>query len=167
MLDDVGATEPRFFNYLEDVDLAWRALLRGWRSLVVPAARARHVYSATAGQGSPLKQRLLGRNRIYAIVRCFPGPVLRACLPTIAAYDALAVAYALARRQLPIAQGRAEALRDLPALLEQRRRIQARRTAPAAALARWLEPAPPPWEALRAQRRLDAILADRPSVSGQ
>ena len=33
LLADVGLMEPGFFNYLEDVDLAWRAQLRGWRSV--------------------------------------------------------------------------------------------------------------------------------------
>jgi hypothetical protein len=53
------------------------------------------------------------------------------------------------------------ALRELPALLAERRAIQARRSAPLADLARWLEPAGPPWHALREQRRLDAILSER------
>jgi GT2 family glycosyltransferase len=164
LLEDIGLLEGGFFNYLEDVDLAWRALLRGWETVVAPGARALHVYSATAGQGSPLKQRLLGRNRIATIVRCLPGPLLLRCLPGILAYDALALAYAAATRQPHMVLGRIEALRMLPALLEQRRAIQSRRTAPAGALARWLEPTPPPWQTLREQRRLEAILAERGSA---
>ena len=39
MLDEVGLFEEDFFAYLEDVDLAWRARLAGWRCLYVPAAR--------------------------------------------------------------------------------------------------------------------------------
>jgi GT2 family glycosyltransferase len=164
LLEDVGLMEPGFFSYLEDVDLAWRARLRGWNSLVVPGARARHVYSATAGQGSPFKQRLLGRNRLRTIVRCVPGELLIRHLPAILAYDLLAVAYGVAKRHPAIVAGRAAALRELPRLLRQRRAIQARRTAPVAELAAWLEPAGPPWRTLAEQRRLDAILSERSHV---
>lgn len=161
LLEDVGLMEPTFFNYLEDADLAWRALLRGWRSVVVPGARARHVYSATAGQGSPFKQRLLGRNRVRVIVRCMPGGLLWRALPAIVAYDLLAVGYGLLAGQPAIVSGRLAALRELPALLRERRAIQARATAPESAITRWMEPAAPPWTTLREQRRLAAILGAR------
>jgi GT2 family glycosyltransferase len=163
LLDDLGLLEGRFFNYLEDVDLAWRALLRGWETLLAPAARARHIYSATGGQGSPFKQRLLGRNRIAAIVRCFPAQLLAACLPSILAYDALAIAYAAATRQGAMVTGRLDAWRGRADLLAQRAQIQRRRTAPVDALGRWLAPPPWPWQTLADQRRLDAILAARAS----
>src|SRR6266508_3704354 len=161
LLEDIGLVEPNFFNYLEDVDLAWRALLRGWRSVVAPQARARHVYSATAGQGSPFKQRLLGRNRLRTIVRCLPGPLLRRCLPAILLYDLLAAGYGLVARQPAMAAGRLAGLLELPTLLRERRAIQARRTAPIAEIERWLEPAEPPWQALREQKRLDEMLSER------
>jgi hypothetical protein len=76
---------------------------------------------------------------------------------SILAYELLAVGYAALRRQPAIAAGRAEALRELPALLAQRRQIQARRTASVTELASWIAPAPPPWAALRVQRRLAAL----------
>ena len=158
MIADVGSFAPAFFNYLEDADLAWRARLRGWGCVLAPEARARHVYSASAGQGSAFKQHLLGRNRLRLIVRCLPGPLLREHFPAIMAYELLAVGYAALRRQPAIATGRAEALRELPALLAQRRAIQARRTASLAALARWITPAPPPWAALRVQQQLAALV---------
>jgi GT2 family glycosyltransferase len=161
MLDDIGLMAPDFFNYLEDVDLAWRAQLRGWECLVVPAARARHIYSATGGQGSPVKQRLLGRNRLRAIIRCFPSGVLRSCLPDILAYDTLALVYAALARQPAMIVGRIEALRDRAQLLRERRAIQARRIVPEEAFAAWLEPSPTPWRTLRTVRRLDALLRDR------
>ncbi|MDZ4722041.1 MAG: glycosyltransferase family 2 protein [Roseiflexaceae bacterium] len=165
MIDDIGLLEGRFFNYLEDVDLAWRALLRGWETIIAPQARARHVYSATAGQGSPFKQRLLGRNRIAAIVRCFPGPLLVRCLMAIVRYDALAILYAAATGQHAIIAGRMEAFRHISAYLEQRRSIQAHRTAPIESFAKWLEPAPLPWVTLAEQQRLEAILAERTITS--
>jgi GT2 family glycosyltransferase len=155
LLDDVGLFESRFFSYLEDVDLAWRARLRGWGCVLAPGARARHVYSAS---GSAFKQRLLARNRLRVLVRCFPAALLLECLPAIIRYDMLAIAYALLRRQPAIAAGRFEALHDMPTLLQQRRSILARRTVPVADLARWLEPAPSPLAALAVQRQVRSIL---------
>jgi GT2 family glycosyltransferase len=161
LLEDVGLMNPDFFNYLEDVDLAWRALLRGWRSVVVPQARARHVYSATAGQGSPFKQRLLGRNRLRVIARCLPSDLAARCLPAILAYDLLAIGYAALTRRPAIASGRLAALRDLPQLLRERRAIQSDRRASTSDIARWIEPVAAPWRTLGEQRRLDVILGER------
>jgi GT2 family glycosyltransferase len=163
LLEDIGLMAPNFFNYLEDVDLAWRALLCGWHTIVVPQARARHVYSATAGQGSPFKQRLLGRNRLRVIARCLPAELAACCMPAILAYDLLAIAYAALTRRPAIAIGRLEALRDLSQLLRERHAIQSSRRATSSDLARWIEPAATPWRTLREQQQLDAILSERPN----
>ncbi|NJN16413.1 MAG: glycosyltransferase family 2 protein [Oscillochloris sp.] len=146
---DIGSFAAHFFSYLEDVDLAWRMQLRGWESVLAPGAVARHVYSATGGEGSRFKQRLLGRNRLWVLVRCLPAPLLRECLPAILRYELQAITYAALARQVAMITGRVEALRELPRLLAERRAIQSRRTAPVAALAAWLEPAPGPIAELR------------------
>lgn len=161
MLDDVGLFEESFFSYLEDADLAWRARLRGWGCVVVPDARARHVYSATAGQGSPLKQRLLARNRVRLLVRCLPLPLLVRWLPAMLGYDALAIGYGLTRGQPAIAAGRLEAWIELGALWQQRQMIQRRRRTSVAALARWVERPALPWAITSAARSLDEVLETR------
>lgn len=158
LIADVGMFDGRFESYLEDADLAWRGRLRGWDAVLAPGATARHVYSATGGAGSPRKERLLGRNRLRVIVRCIPGPLLRECLPAILAYDGMALAYAALLRRPAMILGRLEAARELPALLEQRRAIQARRSASVGELAAWLEPAPGPLAALWLRRKLAALL---------
>jgi GT2 family glycosyltransferase len=161
LLADVGLMEAGFFNYLEDADLAWRAQLRGWRSAVVPGARARHVYSATSGQGSAFKQRLLGRNRLRTIVRCMPTPLLLRCLPAILRYDLLASGYGLLTRRTEMLSGRLEALRELPSLLRERHAIQSHIRISPDALWAWLEPVASAHATLAEQRRLDAILNER------
>jgi GT2 family glycosyltransferase len=156
-LDDVGLFEERFFCYLEDADFAWRGQLRGWKTMLAPAARARHVYSASGGS---FKQRLLARNRLRVIIRCMPTPLLSTCAAAIVKYDLLAIGYGLLRHQQAVVRGRLDALEELPALLAQRRRIQASRTVAVGALTPWLEPAPTLFHSLRLQKTLAHILGD-------
>ena len=54
MIDDVAVDghffDPNFFCYREDADVAWRALLMGWRCLYAPAAVSYHVRSVVPGR---------------------------------------------------------------------------------------------------------------------
>src|SRR5205823_12965818 len=87
LLDDVGLFDDDFFAYLEDVDLAWRARLRGWRCTLAPDALVRHVHAGTLGEGSPLKRYLLARNKVWTVAKCAPGEHLRRWLPIVVTYD--------------------------------------------------------------------------------
>jgi hypothetical protein len=87
MLSDIGLFDEDFFAYLEDVDLAWRAQWAGWRTLLVPTARVLHFHSGTAIEGSVFKNRLLGRNKVWLIIKNYPWPHLLRYLPLILAYD--------------------------------------------------------------------------------
>ena len=98
MLDEVSLFDEDFFAYLEDVDLAWRAQWAGWQALFVPQARVLHHHSATAGEGSPFKNRLLGRNKVWLIAKNYPAPQVWLYLPLIVGYDMAAVIYALVMR---------------------------------------------------------------------
>ncbi len=50
MIEDISVHgefyDPDFFVYREDADVAWRAMLMGWRCLYTPAATAYHVRTA-------------------------------------------------------------------------------------------------------------------------
>jgi GT2 family glycosyltransferase len=128
MLDQIGLLDEDFFAYLEDVDLAWRARLAGWRCLYVPAARVYHAHSGTAIEGSPFKNRLLGRNKVWLIAKDYPMPRLLLYLPFILLYDLAAVLFTLLMRQdLSSLQGRLAGLKGLPAILRKRRAVQALR----------------------------------------
>lgn len=159
MLDQIGLFDERFFAYLGDVDLAWRARLAGWRCLHVPQARVYHVHSATAGEGSPFKNRLLGRNKVWSIAKNY-GPTgrLLAYLPLILLYDLAAVLYALVvRRDVSSLQGRLEGLRGLPGVWRQRRMAQAlRRGSREQPWHRYLSPLVPPWRVPARYRHLGA-----------
>jgi GT2 family glycosyltransferase len=161
MLDDVGLFDPDFFMYLEDVDLAWRARLRGWSSLHVPAATIRHIYSASSGQGSPLKSYHLARNRLWTLRKCLPTALAIRHAPAIVAYDLAACAYALLTQDWASLRGRLAGLRG-GAITARRRVIQAQRRIDDAAMAAWLQPAPSA-RALLANRRRIAKLSQPPA----
>ncbi|MDW8352289.1 MAG: glycosyltransferase family 2 protein [Anaerolineae bacterium] len=110
MLDEIGLLDERFFAYLEDVDLAWRAQRAGWRCLYVPQARVLHRASATSGEGSAFKHRLLGRNKVWLVAK---NARLRDA-PIIAFYDLAAVMYAgIVRGEWSHLAGRVEGLNGI------------------------------------------------------
>ena len=153
MLDDVGLFAEDFFAYLEDVDLAWRAQSAGWQALYVPTARVLHHHSATAGEGSPFKSRLLGRNKLWLIARNYPTPYLWWYLPLIALYDVGAILYAaVARRDLYAMRGRLDGMRGLRHAWQQRRGLL--RRASSARMMALLQPIQPPWRVMRRYRHL-------------
>jgi len=147
MLDDIGFFDEDFFMYLEDVDLAWRARLRGWRCLYVPDAVVHHVHSASGREGSPFKRQLLGRNKVWTIVKNYPSPALWAYLPAILAYDLGAVLFALLfQRDVNPLLGRLRSLPGLPRMWAKRRAIQRRRTVSWRELASFIQPPAYPWQ---------------------
>ena len=155
MLADVGLFDEDLFLYLEDVDLAWRARLRGWRCLYVPGARVAHHHSASTGEGSPFKNRLLGRNKVWAIAKDYPSPQIWWYLPIIVAYDLAAVGYALiARRDVTPLQGRLLGLRGLPDMLAKRHVIQRRRRVTWRTMAAVMSPPESPLAVLRRYQHL-------------
>lgn len=127
LLGDVGLFDADYFAFYEDVDLAWRARLRGWRSLLVPQSVVYHVHSATVGRASPTKKRLLVRNRLWTIVKDYPLPAGLAFAAPIAAFELAAVALALVRGDAAPLTGLRESLRGMRSALRKRAQIQARR----------------------------------------
>lgn len=118
MLDEIGLFDERFFAYLEDVDLAWRAQLAGWRCMYAPTARVLHHTSATSGEGSPFKRYLLGRNKVWMVLK----NARWRDLPLILFYDILAVGFRFfAQRDIHALRGRVAGwLGALPALRARR-----------------------------------------------
>jgi len=53
LIDDVGAFDPRFFMFNEEVDLCFRARAAGWRVLFCPDAEFVHVGGASTRQVWP------------------------------------------------------------------------------------------------------------------
>jgi GT2 family glycosyltransferase len=93
MLNDVGVFDERYFAYLEDLDLAFRGQLRGWKCRYVPDAVVLHKKSMTSGYHSAFKAYLVERNRIFNAIKLFPRRLLLLSpIYTLARYIAQAVA---------------------------------------------------------------------------
>jgi GT2 family glycosyltransferase len=123
-----------FFMYCEDVDLSLRLRLIGGALGLCPDAVGRHRYEFDKGL---YKWRLLERNRYKTIVRAYPAAVLGAVAPALLAIElgiwAVAIRGGWARMKW---LATLDVLRAMPALLRQRRRIQATATISAAEFAR-------------------------------
>lgn len=159
LLNDVGLFDERFFSYLEDADLAWRARARGWRAVHNPRAVVRHVYSATGGQESPFKRRLIARNRTWTIYKNMPEALLRRFGPLIARYDSLAVLRGLIANDRYSISGRMEGIRTLSRFTEDRRKITTAARLHPDEMAAFFAPALTPVQALKYRKRLNRILA--------
>ena len=75
MLDEIGFLDDTFYFSCEDVDLAWRAQLSGWKVIYAPQAVVYHKLKATGGSltGSYFD----GRNFLYLIWKNYPSSLLR------------------------------------------------------------------------------------------
>jgi GT2 family glycosyltransferase len=137
-----------FFMYKEDVDLAWRLHLLGWRTHYAPRARAWHARSAGESAARSVRQVIAYRRRIPSWIKAtswknqrlmqvkneVSGELLRDA-PLILAKEVAAIGYlaAFSPRSLPVV---ATLLRQLPAAMRKRRHIQARRQV--RGVSRWL-----------------------------
>lgn len=160
-LDDVAAVhdgevfDPRYFMYLEDVDLAWRLRLAGWDAVYAPEARARHAGSATAGEGSAFKNRLLARNKVWTVVKDYPAAGLARWGLLVLAYDLLSAPYRLVLSgQTAAIQGRLDGWSGIVPMLARRRAIQAARRASWHDVRAAMEPAATPLGVMRRYRHL-------------
>jgi GT2 family glycosyltransferase len=79
MLADVGLLDESYFMYLEDVDLAFRAQLRGWTCAYEPSARVEHRGGASGG--GPLESFYNARNLIRLLAKCVPDGLVLRLLP--------------------------------------------------------------------------------------
>ncbi|MGA9567917.1 MAG: glycosyltransferase family 2 protein [Candidatus Korobacteraceae bacterium] len=85
-----GALDADFFAYLDDLDLALRTYLIGYRGAYVPGAVAYHVGSATLGQAlHPRVVEHITRNQLFVLMKDYPRPVFRQLLPRIIVYQFL------------------------------------------------------------------------------
>lgn len=124
MLDQVGSFDASFFMYLEDVDLAVRGRLAGWKCRYVPKAVVIHANAATAGRGSDLAVYYGNRNIVWYTVRDFPARLLLISLPWIIGRNiGVIIYYLLQGRGKLIFRAKIHALAGLGRMLRERKTV--------------------------------------------
>jgi GT2 family glycosyltransferase len=139
VLRELGGFDERFFAYYEDVDLSFRARLRGHELWYAPRAVASHRRGATAGSDLRFSLHNPARNRWYFLLKDAPaGLLLRHPLGLLAgeAFWWLRALRARSPRTLLRAYG--QVMRELRPLLSERRTLQRSRVVSARALDRLL-----------------------------
>ena len=76
ILDEIGLFDDNFFAYMEDVDLAIRSRINGYRNLLCPDAIVYHIGSATSGSRyNEFKVKLAARNNVWVVYKNIPIPL--------------------------------------------------------------------------------------------
>ena len=127
--EDVGGFDEDFFCYFEDVDLAFRMRLMGYRCLLVPKAIAYHVGSVTSGGHRSNFSVYYGhRNLVWAYIKNMPGYAFWLFFPVHIIMNVLAII-----RFIPTGQWRLvlsakiDAINGLGKVWKKRHLIQSRR----------------------------------------
>ena len=76
VLNELGLFDDNFFAYMEDVDLALRSKINGYRNLLCPQAIVYHIGSATSGSRyNEFKVKLAARNNVWVVYKNLPIPL--------------------------------------------------------------------------------------------
>lgn len=130
MLEDInignGIFDEDFFMHKEDVDVCWRAQLRGWKSVFVPNAVAYHIRTFRAGQRKNIDStmRMLAvRNRYYLMIKNELPVLFWRDIFWIGAYDVGILLYVLffERTSIP---AYVQVMQNIPKMIQKRMSIQ-------------------------------------------
>lgn len=125
MLRDIGLFDEDFFILYEDVDLSFRAQLRGYRCLFVPGALVYHGGASTIGHDSPLSVFYGHRNLEWVYGKNMPSVLLIRTIFFHVIYDISAFLYFFLRHRGGVfAKAKFEALKGWRKTCEKRRQVQ-------------------------------------------
>jgi hypothetical protein len=128
MLEEIGFLDPDFVMIYEDVDLSFRAQLRGYECMYVPGAIVYHRYRVTIGK-APSRQVFYSQRNIELVyLKNMPlGLILRSA-PQRLLYEVGAALYFRKQGTGPaFLRAKLDVLRCLPSILRKRREIQKNR----------------------------------------
>ncbi len=143
MLEDIdlgnSVFDEDYFMHKEDVDVCWRAQLRGWKSIFVSEAVGYHVRSFRPGQRAnvhaPLRTMAL-RNRYFLMIKNDLPLLWIRDLPWIVLYD-LAIFFYVFFRERESLPAYDQVLKNFGSMLEKRAHIQRSRKVGSVYMAQW------------------------------
>jgi len=125
MLNDIGLFDEDFFLLYEDVDLSFRAQLKGYKCLFVPEAAVVHKGSGTIVHDSPTSVYYGHRNLEWVYIRNMPVRLIPRTILQHLLYDITALGYfLLCGRGVDFLRAKKDALKGLKRALQKRREIQ-------------------------------------------
>ncbi len=130
----LGGFDERFFAYMEEIDLCWRAQLAGYRICVEPAGVVYHLGGITLKQNAPRKMFLTFRNNMMMLYKNLSGRSLWWVIAARLILDGVAALGWLATGKPKLFRAVWQAHRDFfrlrPELKKVRRKIQAAKVTP-------------------------------------
>jgi O-antigen biosynthesis protein len=113
-LRKVGAYDPSFGSYYEDVDLAFRLRWAGYECIYAPKCRILHEVSASYDHGRPELQRRMSRNAEILFWSNLPTGWLAVAIVPHLVFGVLQAAWRLSRgRARPFLRGKLDFVRGL------------------------------------------------------
>lgn len=128
MLEDIKINDDYFdsdfFCYYEDLDLAFRAQLKGWKSRYIQEAIVYHKMRGTAKKFNGLGEYYGIRNKVFMIIKNYPFKLLVKMFPVIILRQGVSCFYHLIRFNLNAIKARLSIFPLIPKMLSKRRIIQ-------------------------------------------
>jgi len=126
-----GGMDASFFAYMEEIDLAWRMHLLGYKVVYVPEASVYHLGSAGMERKGARHLYLNHRNNLVMVLKNYSAYSLLRVLPPRLALEGATMVYALLRenplRAKAIVKAALNVARGLFAILKERKKVQAMR----------------------------------------
>lgn len=130
VFEELGGFDESFFMVYEDVDLSYRARLRGHRVWYAADAIVRHAVSASLGRASAMAVFHGQRNLEWTWIKNTPSFLLRRTAASHIVYSLAGVLHYLRGGRFgPALRGKLAAIAGLPHVLRARREVQGTRVA--------------------------------------
>ncbi len=132
IFEELGGFDPDFFAYQEDLDLGYRAWLRGYKVMYVPTSVVYHKFGGNwGGKSSPFRTYYCQINRLNVMIKNFELKYLIRGLVISFLYDMVRLVYFLVRRDLrnfkALMKANIDFVKLLPIMLKKRELIQKNR----------------------------------------
>ncbi len=128
MLEDIGFFDDDLFCVHEDVDLSFRANLKGYKCLFVPTALVHHKCNSSLGRFSDNYVYYGHRNAEIVYLKNMPGKLIVRYLHHHILYNVLSFIYFLFHgKGRAFIKAKWDFFRMLPIIMEKRKRIQSSR----------------------------------------
>ena len=128
LLREIGGFDENYFCYAEDVDLGFRLRLAGYHCLYVPDAVAYHMGSAITGRRSDFTVYHGHRNLVWTYFKNMPWPLFWLYLPQHILLNVITLGWFSFRGQAKVIfKAKWDALKGLPQVLRERKKVQSKR----------------------------------------